>query len=93
MANEIVIKVTLDPDDIDRAGQEIARKLTNALDVGIGAARNVGKKLGEALSAGIELGRGRSTDEAKERAHQQCLEAILAQSAAKIQEIEARRSR
>jgi hypothetical protein len=34
MANEIVIQVTLETDEIGRAGQEISRKLNNALNLG-----------------------------------------------------------
>ncbi|MCI0391662.1 MAG: hypothetical protein MOB07_23200 [Acidobacteria bacterium] len=91
MAAPIVIQVTLGTDDINRAGQEIARKLQNALDVGIAAARESGRKLGEALSGGLEAGRKRPTEEEKERAHQRRLEAIHEQSAARIREVESRK--
>jgi hypothetical protein len=54
MASPIVIQVTLEPKDIAAAGQEIAKKLQNALDSSSTALRATGQKVGDALSAGVE---------------------------------------
>ena len=91
MADPIVIQVRLGTDEINRTGQEIARRLTDALNTGIVAARDIGRRIGEALNAGIESGINRTSREDRERAHARRIEAIHAQSAARIQEIEARR--
>lgn len=91
MAAAIIIQVKLGTDDIDRAGKEIASKLSNALAVGVKAAREAGKKIGEALGGGIESGARYTSREERERAHARRIEAINAQSAARLQEIEAKK--
>src|SRR5262245_61124778 len=91
MAEPIIIECTLGTDEIARGGQEIARVLNNAIDVGVRAARDVGQQIGQALSGGIEAGLGRTSREQRERASQDRIQAIYAQSAAKIQEIETRK--
>lgn len=82
MADPIVIQVKLKTDEISRAGQEISRKLANALDVGATAAQ----KRYEQFASQVQMAML-----AKERVHAQKLEAIHAQSAARLQQIEARR--
>lgn len=53
MADPIVIQVRLGTDEINRAGQEIARKLTNALNTGATGAREAGRKIAESFDAGL----------------------------------------
>ena len=81
MAEAITIKVTLDTGEINRAGQEISRKLTSALDVGVKNAKDAGRQVGNALNAGVQEGLKRvaelrqQLDQAlsAERGHQQRL--------------------
>lgn len=54
MADAIVIQVKLGTDEIARAGQEIARKLSAALDGAGAGAREAGRRIGDAFSAGLE---------------------------------------
>jgi hypothetical protein len=91
MADPIVIQVRLGTDEVARAGQEIAQRLSNALNTGVAAARDAGRKIGEALNSGIASGLSRASREDRERAHARRIEAIHAQSAARLQEIEARK--
>jgi hypothetical protein len=89
MAEEIVIKTVLVLDDSGkrRLQQDVGNAL-NSSDVQA-KARDAGRKMGDALNLGIETTR-RSREE-KELAHMRRLEAISAQSAARIQEIERRK--
>ena len=89
MADAIVIKVRLEPSDINAAGQEIARKLQSALDSGLSSVKNTGRKVGDALGAGAEAA-ARKTEDAlrviRERGIQSRLNAET-QAEAKIRAI------
>jgi hypothetical protein len=88
MAEEIVIKTVL---DVRESTQKVKQDLTNALNSPEvqNKAREAGRKIGDALGLGIETTRRSRED--KELAHQRRLEAISAQSNARILEIERRK--
>jgi hypothetical protein len=53
MADAIVIKIALDPGDLNLTTDKIKKSVTSALDAAIPAATAVGKKLGDALGGAI----------------------------------------
>lgn len=88
MAEEVVIKTVL---DLSGSEQKLKQQIEKALSTPEAqtAAKNAGKKLGDALGMGIET--TRRPREQKEEQHQRRLEVISSQSAARIQQIEARK--
>lgn len=81
---EIIIRTSLDNSEIARAGRELVNKINESFNAGAPKAKEAGRKIGNALDAGIKEGlRGES--------QLQRLQAIHAQSATRIQEIEARK--
>ena len=88
MGEEIVIKTVL---DVRESTKKVKQDLTNALNSPEiqNKARKAGRKISDALSLGIETTRRSRED--RELAHQRRLEAISAQSTARIVEIERRK--
>jgi hypothetical protein len=93
---EIILRTRLDNSEIDRGGQELVNKLNKALDAAAPKAKEAGKKIGNALDAGIKEGlRGGPQLQQQvlnvESAHRRRIEAIAAQSNARLVEIERRK--
>jgi hypothetical protein len=88
MAEEIVIKTVLDLSGSERRLQQQVEKVLGSPEAQT-AAKNAGKKIGDALGLGIET--TRKSREDKELAHMRRLEAISAQSNARLVQIEARK--
>jgi hypothetical protein len=87
MAEEIVIKTVLRIDQKELQ-QDVSKALSSPEIENAG--RKAGKKFSDGLGLGIEAGRRSRED--KELAHQRKLEAIAAQSGARLEQIEARRA-
>lgn len=73
------------------SAKEAGRKIGDALNAGMREALQRAQQLRQQLDAAISPDQRHSSSEAKERAHQQRLQAIHEQSAARLREIEARR--
>lgn len=82
MADAIVIKVGLDVTEISKATQEVSRRVGSALDAGVTLAQRRATQLQSQIHSAMV---------AKERIHLQKLEAIHAQSAARLAQVEARK--